>query len=41
VAEGARIVVTGRRAPEGERLTKKLGANCVFDQTDVTVEEPM
>jgi NAD(P)-dependent dehydrogenase (short-subunit alcohol dehydrogenase family) len=41
VAEGARIVVAGRRAPEGEALAKKLGANCVFRQTDVTVEEQM
>ncbi len=41
VAEGARIVVAGRRAPEGEALAKKLGAVCVFRQTDVTVEEQM
>jgi len=41
VAEGASIVIAGRRAPEGERLAKKLGANCVFRQTDVTVEEQM
>jgi NAD(P)-dependent dehydrogenase (short-subunit alcohol dehydrogenase family) len=41
VAEGARIVVAGRRAPEGEALAKMLGANCVFRQTDVTVEEQM
>jgi NAD(P)-dependent dehydrogenase (short-subunit alcohol dehydrogenase family) len=26
VAEGARVVVAGRRAPEGEALAKKLGA---------------
>jgi len=41
VAEGARIVVAGRRAGEGEALAKRLGANCVFRQTDVTVEEQM
>src|SRR5258708_545620 len=41
VAEGARIVVAGRRAPEGEALAKRLGAHCVFRQTDVTVEEQM
>ena len=41
VAEGARIVVAGRRAPEGEALAKRLGAVCVFRQTDVTVEEQM
>src|SRR6202163_898160 len=38
VAEGARIVIAGRRAQEGEALAKKLGANCIFRQTDVTVE---
>src|SRR5580700_5907825 len=41
VEEGARIVVAGRRAPEGEALAKRLGANCVFRQTDVTVEDQM
>src|SRR5437868_3935379 len=41
VAEGARIVIAGRRAPEGEALARKLGANCLFRQTDVTVEEQM
>src|SRR3954462_9123930 len=39
VAEGAKIVIAGRRVPEGERLAKKLGANCLFRQTDVTEEE--
>src|ERR1700735_4448514 len=41
VAEGARVVIAGRRAPEGEALAKKLGAACVFRQTDVTVEAQM
>jgi NAD(P)-dependent dehydrogenase (short-subunit alcohol dehydrogenase family) len=41
VAEGARIVIAGRRAPEGEALAKRLGANCIFRQTDVTVEAQM
>src|ERR1700682_5612911 len=41
VAEGAKIVIAGRRAPEGEALAKKLGANCIFRQTDVTVEDQM
>src|ERR1700722_12719669 len=41
VAEGAKIVIAGRRAPEGEALAKKLGAACVFLKTDVTVEEQM
>ena len=39
VAEGAKIIIAGRRAPEGEALAKKLGPNCIFRQTDVTVEE--
>ena len=39
VAEGAKVVIAGRRAAEGEALAKKLGAACVFRQTDVTVEE--
>jgi NAD(P)-dependent dehydrogenase (short-subunit alcohol dehydrogenase family) len=38
VAEGAKIVIAGRRAPEGEALAKKLGAACIFRQTDVTAE---
>src|SRR6266850_1989481 len=41
VAEGANIVIAGRRAPEGEALAKKLGGNCIFRQTDVTVEDEM
>ena len=39
VEEGARIVIAGRRAPEGEALAKKLGANCIFRRSDVTVED--
>ncbi len=39
VAEGARIVIAGRRAPEGEALAKKLGPACLFRRTDVTVED--
>jgi len=41
VTEGAKIVVAGRRVPEGEALAKKLGTACIFRQTDVTVEEQM
>src|SRR5437764_10618294 len=41
VAEGAKVVIAGRRAPEGEALAKKLGANCIFRQTDVTEEDQM
>jgi len=39
VAEGARIIIAGRRAPEGEALAKKLGPACLFRRTDVTVED--
>src|ERR1700750_2931511 len=39
VAEGAKIVVAGRRVPEGEALAKKLGAACIFRRTAVTVED--
>jgi NAD(P)-dependent dehydrogenase (short-subunit alcohol dehydrogenase family) len=41
VAEGAKIVIAGRRAPEGEALAKQLGADCIFRQTDVTIEDQM
>ena len=41
VAEGAKVVIAGRRMPEGEALAKKLGAACIFRQTDVAVEEQM
>src|SRR3978361_2299385 len=41
VAEGAKTVIAGRRAPEGEALAKKLGADCIFRQTDVTQEDQM
>ncbi|PPQ45069.1 SDR family NAD(P)-dependent oxidoreductase [Rhodopseudomonas palustris] len=38
VAEGAWIVVAGRRMAEGEALAAQLGSSCVFKQTDVTDE---
>ncbi|HEY0850336.1 MAG TPA: SDR family oxidoreductase [Bradyrhizobium sp.] len=41
VTEGAKIVIAGRRVPEGEALAKRLGAACIFRQTDVAVEEQM
>jgi NAD(P)-dependent dehydrogenase (short-subunit alcohol dehydrogenase family) len=41
VAEGAKVVIAGRRASEGEALAKKLGAACIFRQTDVTQENQM
>ena len=39
VAEGARVVIAGRRAAEGEALAAKLGTTCVFRPTDVTVDD--
>jgi NAD(P)-dependent dehydrogenase (short-subunit alcohol dehydrogenase family) len=39
VAEGAKIVIAGRRAAEGEGLAGRLGANCLFQQTDVMVDD--
>src|ERR1700744_367319 len=41
VAEGAKVVVAGRRAAEGEALAARRGPACIFRQTDVTVEEQM
>lgn len=41
VAEGAQIVIAGRRAAEGEALALELGPNCIFRQTDVTEEDQM
>jgi len=39
VAEGARIIIAGRRAAEGEALAARLGSACAFVQADVTNEE--
>jgi NAD(P)-dependent dehydrogenase (short-subunit alcohol dehydrogenase family) len=39
VAEGAKVVIAGRRASEGEQLAKRLGSACVFRRTDVTIED--
>jgi NAD(P)-dependent dehydrogenase (short-subunit alcohol dehydrogenase family) len=41
IAEGAKIVIAGRRVPEGEALAKELGAHCIFRPTDVTEEDQM
>ncbi|MGH6679490.1 MAG: SDR family NAD(P)-dependent oxidoreductase [Bradyrhizobium sp.] len=41
VAEGAKVVVAGRRVREGDALAKRLGDNCIFRQTDVTIEAQM
>ena len=38
VAEGAKVVVAGRRQAEGESLTKALGSAAIFVRTDVTKE---
>jgi NAD(P)-dependent dehydrogenase (short-subunit alcohol dehydrogenase family) len=38
VEEGARVLFTGRRKPEGEALQKKLGKAARFEQADATVE---
>jgi NAD(P)-dependent dehydrogenase (short-subunit alcohol dehydrogenase family) len=37
-AEGARLVICGRRAREGEAIAKNLGPNCMFVAADVTQE---
>jgi NAD(P)-dependent dehydrogenase (short-subunit alcohol dehydrogenase family) len=39
VAEGAQVVIAGRRAAEGEALAARLGPACFFRQTDVTEED--
>jgi len=39
VAEGAKVVVAGRRSAEGEALASRLGEDCIFRQTDVTMED--
>ena len=38
VEEGARVLFTGRRKPEGEAVQKKLGKAARFEQADATVE---
>ena len=38
VAEGAKVVIAGRRQDRGERLAQSLGAAASFIRTDVTVE---
>lgn len=38
VAEGARVVIAGRRQSEGETISKRLGPACRFRRTDVTEE---
>src|SRR5438105_1402010 len=38
VAEGAKVVFTGRRKPEGEAVAKRIGAAAIFVQADATSE---
>jgi NAD(P)-dependent dehydrogenase (short-subunit alcohol dehydrogenase family) len=38
VAEGAKVVIAGRRKDRGEKLTQTLGTAASFIRTDVTVE---
>lgn len=38
VEHGATVVISGRRAPEGERLAKELGERASFVRADVTLE---
>jgi len=38
VAEGAKVVIAGRRKERGERLAQKLGDTASFIRTDVSVE---
>lgn len=38
VEEGARVLFTGRRRPEGEALQKRLGQAARFEQADATLE---
>src|SRR4029077_6087000 len=38
VAEGAKVVFTGRRKPEGEAVAKRIGADASFVQADATSE---
>lgn len=41
VGEGAKVVIAGRRAAEGDALAAKLGKACSFLKTDVTDEAQM
>ena len=38
VAEGAKVVFTGRRKPEGEAVAKRIGAAAIFVQADAISE---
>ena len=38
VEEGARVIFTGRRKPQGETIAKRLGTNASFVAADATQE---
>lgn len=40
-AEGAKLVIAGRRVAEGEAVARAIGDRCDFVKTDVTVEAEM
>ena len=40
-AEGAKLVIAGRREAEGQAVAKSIGASCDFLRTDVTIEAQM
>jgi NAD(P)-dependent dehydrogenase (short-subunit alcohol dehydrogenase family) len=40
-AEGAKLVIAGRREAEGQAVAKSIGASCDFVKTDVTIEAQM
>jgi NAD(P)-dependent dehydrogenase (short-subunit alcohol dehydrogenase family) len=37
-AEGAKLVIAGRRADEGQAVARAIGERCEFVRTDVTQE---
>jgi NAD(P)-dependent dehydrogenase (short-subunit alcohol dehydrogenase family) len=41
VAEGAKVVIAGRREIEGRAVTERLGSASIFQRTDVTEEAQM
>src|ERR1700743_567413 len=41
VAEGAKIVIAGRRAEQGEAIAARLGAACSFRRTDVKQDDEL
>ena len=39
VAEGATVIIAGRRTPQGEAIAAALGERCHFTRTDVAIED--